>query len=79
MEPSDPIFLLLKKMRLDRHYSKLMTHPELKIKSIDDMWLFLSNPKVLNDIGFTSVEVKRFVRLFEKVLQVTNNSINYFF
>ena len=72
MESSDPIFLFLKKMRLDKHYSKFISNPHFKIKSLEDCKRLLSNLNYLEDIGLSPAEVNRFKRLFENALKVTN-------
>ena len=71
MESSDPIFLFLKKMRLDKHYSKFVSNPHFRIKSLEECKCLLSNPNYLEDIGLSSAEVNRFKRLFEKALKVS--------
>ena len=72
MESSDPIFLFLKKMRLDKHYSKFVSNPYFRIKSLEDCKCLLSNLNYLEDIGLSSAEVNRFKRLFENALKVSN-------
>ena len=69
---SDPIFLFLKNMRLDKYYSKFVSNPHFKIKSLEDCKYLFSNLNYLEDIGLSSAEVNRFKRLFENALKVTN-------
>ena len=72
MDSSDPIFLFLKKMRLDKHYSNFVSNPCFKIKSLEDCKCLLYNLNYLEDIGLSSAEVNRFKRLFEKALKVSD-------
>ena len=57
-------------MRLDKHYSKFVSNPCFKIKSLEECKYLFSNPNYLEDIGLTPAEVNRFKRLFENALKV---------
>ncbi|KAI6657664.1 hypothetical protein LOD99_407 [Oopsacas minuta] len=69
MESSDIIFLFLKKMRLEKYYSKFTSNSYFNIKSIEDCKYVLSNLNYLEEIGLSSAEVNRFKRLYEKAFK----------
>ena len=45
------------------------------VKKLEDFALYLQNEKGLEDIGLTDVEIKRFVRMCNQTIQVSNNLI----
>ena len=70
MESTNIIYIFLKKMRLDEHYSNFISNSRFEIKSMQDCEICLSNPSYLQDIGFTATEVNRFKRLFDEAFKV---------
>ena len=77
MESSEFILLFLKKMRLEKHHSKIISNSLFKISTIQDFQLLLTNVNYLEEIGLTSAEINRFKRLFEKTLKVSNHVGNF--
>ena len=70
METSEIILLFLKKMRLEKHYSIIISNSLFKIATIDDFKFLLTNVDYLEEIGLNSAEINRFKRLYEKTLNV---------
>ena len=75
MESSEIILLFLKKMRLEKHHSKMISNSLFKINTIDDLQFLLTNVNYLEEIGLSSAEINRFKRLYEKTLKVGEGSI----
>ena len=72
MESPDIIYIFLKKMRLDEHYSKFISNSRVEIRSLQDCQIYFKNPNYLKDVGFNATEVNRFKRLFEEAFKVRN-------
>ena len=70
MESSEIILLFLKKMRLERHHSTMISNSLFKLNTIDDLQFLLTNVNYLEEIGLSPAEINRFKRLYEKTLKV---------